>query len=166
VVPLGFDRRQGGVRHAGGRNPVRAGGQDRPDAAHRHLRLRGGAGLPDLLARRDDKFLRDLATVWFVRQCREAGYWDASRPVRSLGVWPGEDGQVVLHVGDELWRLIAEGKKPETLPIIEALRERKRAALPPAPPGPPAGEGRQVRGRPMGARPAGPVALRGDRREG
>src|SRR5579872_3566630 len=23
-----------------------------------------------------DKFARDRATTWFIRQCREAGYWD------------------------------------------------------------------------------------------
>lgn len=84
---------------------------------------------------REDKFLRDLATVWFVRKCRMAGLWDPSRTQRSLGVWPGEDGQVVLHVGDEIWRL-AERRKPVKLSIIQALRERNGPLYrlrPPAP---------------------------------
>lgn len=84
---------------------------------------------------RDDKFLRDLATMWFVRRCREAGLWDPSRPVRSLGVWPGEAEDIVLHVGDEIWRLRAKGK-PEKLTIIAALRERRGPLYrlrPPAP---------------------------------
>jgi len=83
----------------------------------------------------DDKFLRDLATVWFVRQCRTAGLWDSNRPQRSLGVWPGDDGEIVLHVGDELWRLKAKGK-PEKVSIIDALRARKGPLYrlrPPAP---------------------------------
>ena len=84
---------------------------------------------------REDKFLRDLATVWFVRKCRMAGLWDPARAVRSLGVWPGDDGQLVLHLGDEIWRL-GERKKPVKLSIIQALRERSGPLYrlrPPAP---------------------------------
>ena len=83
----------------------------------------------------DDKFMRDLATVWFVRACRSAGLWDSNRPVRSLGVWPDEGDGVVLHVGDEIWRIAAKGK-PEKVAIIEALRDRRGPMYrlrPPAP---------------------------------
>lgn len=90
---------------------------------------------------REDKFLRDLCAIWFVRQCRMAKLWDAGRTVRSLGLWPGEDGQVVLHLGDEIWRL-AKGKRADVLSIIDALRERAGPLYrlrPPAPrPGKPA----------------------------
>lgn len=51
----------------------------------------------------DDKFARDLATTWFIRNCRTAGKWDRSRPQRGLGVWPGAPGEVVLHRGHEVW---------------------------------------------------------------
>lgn len=84
----------------------------------------------------DDKFLRDLATVWFVRKCRTAGLWDDGRPIRSLGLWPGEGGQLVLHLGDEIWRLTEGRKGLEALSIFEALRERRGPLYrlrPPAP---------------------------------
>lgn len=84
---------------------------------------------------REDKFLRELCAVWFVRKCRAAGLWDASRPMRGLGVWPANDGQLVLHVGDRIWRL-KSGKKFEDLSIFEALKDRSGALYrlrPPAP---------------------------------
>lgn len=90
----------------------------------------------------DDKFMRDLATVWFVRQCRQAGLWDVNRPVRALGVWPGEEGRIVLHLGDEIWRVPEKGKA-EKLPIIDALRERR---------------GPLYRLRPPAPRPAKPIS--------
>lgn len=71
----------------------------------------------------DDKLQKDLAAVWFVRMCREAGYWDRSRPQRGLGVWPGADGDVILHRGHELVIYHRDGPV-ETLSIAEALRIR------------------------------------------
>ena len=69
----------------------------------------------------DDKFQRDLATVWFVRKCREAGKWDARRVMRSLGVWPGGPGEAVLHRGTEVQRWTATGK-PTIQTVVQALR--------------------------------------------
>lgn len=69
----------------------------------------------------DDKFQRDLATVWFVRKCREAGKWDTRRVMRSLGVWPGGPGEAVLHRGVEIQRWSAGGKV-ERQTVVEALR--------------------------------------------
>ncbi len=68
-----------------------------------------------------DKFQRELASVWFVRKCREAGYWDADRVQRSLGVWPGDAGDVILHRGHEIWRY-APGGDITKLSIADALR--------------------------------------------
>lgn len=83
----------------------------------------------------EDKFQRDLATVWFVRSCRAAGYWDQGRPIRSLGVWPAEGDEIALHLGDEVWLYGVDGPRVR-MPIIEALRA-KRGPLyrlrPPAP---------------------------------
>lgn len=72
----------------------------------------------------DDKFQRDLATVWFVRQCREAGLWNERRTVRGLGVWPAEGGAVVLHRGSEIITIPPSGKTAR-LSIAEALRNPK-----------------------------------------
>lgn len=83
----------------------------------------------------EDKFLRDLATVWFVRKCRAAGLWDSARQVRSLGVWPGDGETVVLHLGDEVWRL-AHRKAVEKLSIIDTLRERRGPLYKLRPPAP------------------------------
>ncbi|MDP3853165.1 hypothetical protein [Phenylobacterium sp.] len=83
----------------------------------------------------DDKFVRDFAAMWFVRKCREAGLWDSSRPIRSLGVWPGDATSIVLHVGDEVWRYRVSGEV-EKLPVAQALRERRGPLYrlrPPAP---------------------------------
>lgn len=84
----------------------------------------------------EDKFQRELATIWFVRKCRQAGIWDSARPMRELGVWPGDEGQVVVHLGDRLW-VKPERGKGEDLSIFEALRGRKSGPLyrlrPPAP---------------------------------
>jgi hypothetical protein len=98
----------------------------------------------------DDKFQRDLATVWFVRRCREAGKWDTRRVQRGLGVWPGEPGEAVLHRGGEIQRWRATGEvKSET--VTQALRQRSGPLYllrPPAPrPGEPAsvGDGAWVR---------------------
>lgn len=73
---------------------------------------------------RKDKFHRDMATVWFVRQCRERGKWDAGRPQRGLGVWPGRPGETLLHRGNavEVWE---RGRQVDELTIAEALKTRQ-----------------------------------------
>lgn len=89
----------------------------------------------------EDKFLRELAAIWFVRQCRDAGYYDRNRVKRSLGVWPGPNGTVVLHRGSEVWTI--GGKKPTVQTVAETLREPTGPVYllrPPAPrPAPPVG---------------------------
>lgn len=88
----------------------------------------------------EDKFQRDLATVWFNRRCREAGKWDTNRILRSLGVWPGELDGVVLHKGDEVWQFAPDGGL-EKLTIADALRVRRGPLYKLRPPAPaPAGE--------------------------
>ncbi|PZU62327.1 MAG: hypothetical protein DI552_00210 [Brevundimonas sp.] len=92
---------------------------------------------------KDDKFQRELATVWFNRACREAGKWDPNRPVRSLGVWPGGQdsegrGGVVLHRGEEIIRY-ADGKDPVHRTIAEALKVKRGPLYQLRPPAPEAG---------------------------
>ncbi len=69
----------------------------------------------------EQKFLRDLAAIWFVRKCRQAGKFDRSRTERGLGIWPGEAGTVVLHRGDELIEVDFVGKA-RRVTIAEAMR--------------------------------------------
>ncbi|ADK99400.1 hypothetical protein [Brevundimonas subvibrioides] len=83
---------------------------------------------------KDDKFQRELAAVWFNRQCREAGKWDARRISRSLGVWPDGPVKIVLHKGDEVLRYSPDGMV-ETVPIIDALRVRSGPLYKLFPPG-------------------------------
>jgi len=72
----------------------------------------------------DDKFQRDQAVRWFNNKCREAGFWDASRPQRGPGVWPGRLGDVVLHRGGELIVYPRDKtKQPIAISIAEALRD-------------------------------------------
>lgn len=72
----------------------------------------------------DGKFQRELASVWFVRQCREAGLWNGKREQRGLGVWPGAGGVVVLHRGLEIWTFPPKGKTVVTS-VAETLRDPK-----------------------------------------
>lgn len=83
----------------------------------------------------EDKFQRTAATIWLVRKCRKAGLWDTSRPIRSLGLWPGEGEEAVLHLGDEIWRL-AKGRRAEKVAIIDALREPRGPLYQLRPPAP------------------------------
>ncbi len=83
----------------------------------------------------EDKFLRELAAIWFVTQCRDAGYYDRNRTQRSLGVWPGSNGTVILHRGSEVWT-IGGGKRPTIQTVAETLREKTGPVYllrPPAP---------------------------------
>lgn len=83
----------------------------------------------------DDKFQRDLASIWFVRKCREAGKWDARRVQRGLGVWPGEPGEAILHRGGEIQRWRAAGEVVSES-IVDAMRRRNGPLYllrPPAP---------------------------------
>lgn len=81
-----------------------------------------------------DKIHRDLAVIWLVRKCREAGYWDTNRATRKLGVWPGEGGVVVLHVGDQVWTFAQDGIVKRS--IIEMMRDRSGPLYQIAPPAP------------------------------
>lgn len=87
----------------------------------------------------EDKFQRDLATVWFVRKCREAGKWDSRRVQRGLGVWPGDPGEAILHRGGEIQRWRATGK-PEVESIAQAMRRRTGPMYLLRPPAPRPGE--------------------------
>ncbi len=70
----------------------------------------------------DDKFQRDLATIWFNRQCRHAGKWDAGRVMRNLGVWPGGPGVTVLHRGNEV-----EFRGPDGQVVVKSVTEALKA---------------------------------------
>lgn len=135
VVPLGFDG--GKVIFAMPEGEIRVEQAAKIAGMLRQDIFCCAAGQSFLVNWRDrqDKFQRELATVWFNRKCREAGKWDSNRPQRSLGVWPGEAGAVVLHKGDEVWRYGLDGGLTK-LSISDALRE-KRGPLyrlrPPAP---------------------------------
>jgi hypothetical protein len=100
----------------------------------------------------EDKFQRELAALWFIRQARDAGFWDASRPQRSLGVWPGSNRSVVLHRGRELIVYPADPDEDcRTIPIAAALRDRRgpiyavRAETPEPAEGSTADDGRWLR---------------------
>jgi hypothetical protein len=89
---------------------------------------------------KDNKIHLQPAAKWLVRECRDRGYWDASRPQRGYGVWPSAKGPMV-HAGDAVgsWPF----KDPDWRPVAEALREETGGTIwllrPPAPrPGKPA----------------------------
>jgi energy-coupling factor transporter ATP-binding protein EcfA2 len=51
-----------------------------------------------------DTVARDLITA-----CAIEGAWDASDRIRGLGTWPGEDGELIVHVGPAL--LVRDGRE-------------------------------------------------------
>lgn len=81
-----------------------------------------------------EKLHRELAVIWLVRKCREAGYWDSNRASRSLGVWPGDGEAVMLHLGDQVWTFGGRGVEKRT--IIEMMRVRQGPLYRIAPPAP------------------------------
>jgi hypothetical protein len=81
-----------------------------------------------------EKLHRELAVIWLVRKCREAGYWDTNRTTRSLGVWPGSGDVVMLHLGDQVWTFGSDGIVKRS--IVEMMRERSGPLYKIAPPAP------------------------------
>ena len=75
----------------------------------------------------DGKFSRATAAKYFVRKCREAGFWGDGRAIRLIGVWPGEAGEVILHRGSEI--LTFRGSKFEASSIAEAIRKSGEGPL-------------------------------------
>lgn len=71
---------------------------------------------------KNGKFAREMCATWFVRCARETGKWDASKPVRGLGVWPAGGPVVVLHRGSELWRYGPSGV--DRIAVADAMRHR------------------------------------------
>jgi energy-coupling factor transporter ATP-binding protein EcfA2 len=47
-------------------------------------------------------FKPDVVARDLINACAVEGAWDASDRIRGLGTWPGEDGEVVVHLGPAL----------------------------------------------------------------
>lgn len=122
VVPLGhygdrvvFAMPEGEIRHVAA---SKIGAMLRPDI----FASEKGAAFLTYWRDPQQKFHPVLATIWLVRKCREAGYWDSNRTTRSLGVWPGEGRSVVLHLGDQVWSIL--GKEVVKKTIADMMRVR------------------------------------------
>ena len=95
----------------------------------------------------DGKFARTTAARYFVRKCRDAGFWGDGRAIRLIGVWPGDDGEVILHRGSEI--LTFRGSKHEASSVADAIRRAGDGPLyrvqkaTPLPTKPPKAAGRQ-----------------------
>lgn len=125
VVPLGhygdkivFATPEGEIRHVAA---SKVGAMLRPDI----FASEKGAAFLTYWRDKKHKFHPVLATIWLVRKCRDAGYWDQNRTTRSLGVWPGEGKSVVLHLGDEVWTI--SGKEVVKKSIADMMRVRTGA---------------------------------------
>ncbi len=136
VVPLGFSR--GYVHFAMPEGELRKEVASKVAGMLRTDIFACQAGVSFLTPWRDadQKFQRELCAIWFVRQCRLAGKFDTRRPQRSLGVWPGPAGGVVLHKGDQIWAFPLAGE-PIKLSVAAALRQARTGPIyllePPSP---------------------------------
>lgn len=52
-----------------------------------------------------------------MRACSQAGIWDPSQRIRQRGAWPGAGGELVLHVGDQLLIVPADGSGIRQAPL-------------------------------------------------
>lgn len=120
VVPLGFDGAH--VVFAMPEGELRMEPASKIGALLRTDIFACAAGQGFLANWRDNegKLQRDLAAVWFVRKCREAGKWDRKRPIRGYGLWPSEVGPI-LHAGDQLLQGLGT-PACEATSIADALR--------------------------------------------
>lgn len=50
-----------------------------------------------------DSFAANLASDWMVNACGHEGAYEPRHRLRGRGAWLGEDGDLVLHLGDVLW---------------------------------------------------------------
>lgn len=69
---------------------------------------------------KDGRFKREEAAAWFNTSCRNAGFYDTERIKRRIGVWLGENDEVILHRGSEVWTF--KGAKYKTSSIVEMIR--------------------------------------------
>lgn len=52
-----------------------------------------------------------------MRACSQAGIWDPAQRVRQRGAWPGPEGELVLHLGDQLLIVPADGTPARPAPL-------------------------------------------------
>ena len=52
-----------------------------------------------------------------MRACSQAGIWDPAQRVRQRGAWPGPEGELVLHLGDQLLIVSADGTPARPAPL-------------------------------------------------
>lgn len=57
------------------------------------------------------------ASDCLMRACSQAGIWDPAQRVRQRGAWPGMDGELVLHLGDQLLIVPADGSAARPAPL-------------------------------------------------
>lgn len=69
---------------------------------------------------KDGRFKREDAAAWFNDTCRKVGFYDTERLKRKIGVWLGDDGEVILHRGREVW--VFRGVKYKTYTLVEMIR--------------------------------------------
>lgn len=49
------------------------------------------------------------ARDWLIRECAAAGMGDPRKDVRGVGAWRARNGDLILHLGDEVHRVAADG---------------------------------------------------------
>jgi hypothetical protein len=59
-------------------------------------------------------FAGHSAAMWLIRQCVTRGWFNPDTGFRGRGVWRLESGDLIVHLGDTIWRYGADGGRVET----------------------------------------------------
>jgi hypothetical protein len=54
------------------------------------------------------------AAMWLIRECVHRGWFNPDTGFRGRGVWRLENGELIVHLGDTIWRYGADGARIDT----------------------------------------------------
>lgn len=77
----------------------------------------------------------EMCAQSFMAACADRGVWSAEEKVRGAGAWRGPEGELVLHVGDQLLRVAAAPPAAGVPWMVRAPGMVEKLVYPTSPPG-------------------------------